>query len=103
MLNKFLNARRTITLIVLAIACLQCNYPAAQKRDKKAISADQPPADNLKLIRGIQRYFPEIVWWMNWNYAYSICTDVNSNYNSSELLNHPWVINRDEIKLHSFK
>jgi len=63
-------------------------------------SNDQPPADNLKLIKGIQRYFPEIVWWMNWNYAYSICTELNSNYNSVELLIHPWVINRDEIKLH---
>jgi mannan endo-1,4-beta-mannosidase len=63
-------------------------------------SADQPPADNLKLVRAIQKYFPEIVWWMNWNYAYSICTGSNSNYHASELLNHPGVINRDEIKLH---
>ena len=63
-------------------------------------STDQPPADNLKLIRGIEKYFPEIVWWMNWNYAYAICTDSDSNYNSAELLNHPWVINRDDIKLH---
>jgi len=61
---------------------------------------DQPPADNLKLIKGIQKYFPEIVWWMNWNYAYSICTEFNSNYNSAELLTHPWVINRDVINLH---
>lgn len=60
---------------------------------------DQPPGDNLKLIRGIQRYYPEIVWWMHWNYAYSICTELNSNFNSVELLAHPWVINRDEIKL----
>jgi mannan endo-1,4-beta-mannosidase len=63
-------------------------------------AADQPPGDNLKLIRGIQKYFPEIVWWMNWNYAYSICTELNSNSHGTELLNHPWVINRDEIKLH---
>ena len=58
---------------------------------------DQPPADNMKLIRGIQKYYPEIVWWMNWSYAYSIYTLENSNYNGSELLNHPWVINLDEI------
>jgi len=63
-------------------------------------STDQPPGDNLKLIRGIQKYFPEIVWWMNWNYAYSICSEVNSNYNSAELLNHSWVINRDGIQAH---
>jgi mannan endo-1,4-beta-mannosidase len=63
-------------------------------------SVDQPSADNLKLIRGIQRYYPEIVWWMNWNYAYSISTEYNSNFNSTELLTHPWVINRNEIKFH---
>jgi mannan endo-1,4-beta-mannosidase len=60
-------------------------------------TVDQPPADNMKLIRGIQNYFPEIVWWMNWSYAYSICTKENSNYNYSELLNHPWVINAGEM------
>ncbi|HLF32625.1 MAG TPA: glycosyl hydrolase [Cyclobacteriaceae bacterium] len=59
---------------------------------------DQPPADNLKLIRGIQNYFPEIVWWMNWCYAYSISTQHNSNFNDTELLNHPWVLNLDEIE-----
>ena len=60
-------------------------------------TVDQPPADNLKLIRGIQKYFPEMVWWMNWSYAYSISTEENSNYHDTELLNHPWVINLDEI------
>lgn len=63
-------------------------------------AGDQPPGDNLKLIRGIQKCFPEIVWWMNWNYAYSICTESNSNSNGTGLLAHPWVINRDEITLH---
>ena len=48
----------------------------------------------------VQKYYPEIVWWMNWNYAYSICTESGSNFNYSELLNHPWVINRDEINFH---
>ncbi len=62
-------------------------------------AGDQAPADNLKLIRGIQKYYPEIVWWMNWNYAYAICEESHSNYNSTELLNHPWVINRDEIRV----
>lgn len=60
-------------------------------------AADQPPADNLKLIKSIQKFYPEIVWWMNWNYAYAICTPDHSNYNGKELLSHPWVINRDEI------
>ncbi len=60
-------------------------------------TADQPPADNMKLIRGIQHCFPDVVWWMNWCYAYSISTEQNSNYNDSLLLSHPWVINRGEI------
>jgi mannan endo-1,4-beta-mannosidase len=63
-------------------------------------ASDQPPGDNLKLVRGIQKYFPGIVWWMNWNYAYSVCTESNSNYNGAALLTHPWVINRDGIKVH---
>jgi len=54
-------------------------------------SVDQPPADNLKLLRGIQKYFPKIVWWMNWNCAYSISNEQNSNYNGSALLNQEWV------------
>jgi hypothetical protein len=62
-------------------------------------SADQPPADDLKLIRGIQTYFPGIVWWMNWNYSYSICGGSHSNYNAAELLSHTWVINREQIQL----
>ncbi len=60
-------------------------------------NGDQPPADNLKLLRGIQKYYPDVVWWMNWSYAYSISTKENSNFNDAELLNHTWVINADEI------
>lgn len=62
-------------------------------------TSDQPPADNLKLIRGIQKYFPEIVWWMNWNYAYAISTETGGNLNGAELLQHPWVLNREDISI----
>jgi mannan endo-1,4-beta-mannosidase len=58
---------------------------------------DQPPADNMKLIRGIIDYYPEIVWWMNWSYAYSISSLDESNYHDVELLNHSWVINLEDI------
>jgi len=68
-----------------------------RRGDDQTRTVDQPPADNMKLIKGIQKYFPDMVWWMNWCYAYSISTEQNSNYNDSELLNHPWVINRGEI------
>lgn len=60
-------------------------------------TTDQPPGDNMKLIRGLMNYFPDIVWWMNWCYAYSISTEENSNYHDTELLDSPWVINLDEI------
>ena len=66
-------------------------------------TTDQPPADNMKLIRGIQNFFPDIVWWMNWSYAYSICTRENSNYNGLELLNHPWVINAGEMNWKKYR
>lgn len=60
-------------------------------------SGDQPPADDLKLIRGIRRYYPEIVWWMSWSSVYAISTQDHSNFNGKELLNDPWVINREDI------
>ena len=37
MLNKFLNSRAGTAFILLAILCLQCNYPSAQNRDREAV------------------------------------------------------------------
>lgn len=60
-------------------------------------NTDQVSADNLKLLRGIKTYFPEICWWMNWSQAYAISAEQNSNLNAQQLLDDPWVVNRNDI------
>jgi len=67
------------------------------RRGKDQIGQDEPPGDNLKLVTGIQDYLPQIIWWMNWNYAYAICSAKNSNSHATELLNHPRVVNLDDL------
>lgn len=64
---------------------------------------DQPAADNLKLLRAIKNDFPEICWWMNWNQAYAIASDGDSNTQAKALLNDPTVINRDSIEWQAFR
>jgi len=67
------------------------------RRGREQLGKDQPPADNLKLMRAVQQNFPQIVWWMNWSVAYAISTQENSNYHERELLEHPWVVNLDDL------
>jgi len=61
------------------------------------VGKDQPPGDNLKLLAGVREHFPEITWWMNWNWAYAICSAGNSNANGRELLEDPKVVNLDDL------
>ena len=63
------------------------------RRGLDQVGKDEPPADNMKLLRGVQNYFPLITWWMNWNMAYAISSPTNSNFNDRELLDQPPVIN----------
>jgi len=72
------------------------------RRGKDQVGMDQPPADNYKLLRGVQVYFPDICWWMNWNQAYALVSDENSNYNADLLLDDRWVVNRDELKWRNY-
>ena len=67
------------------------------RRGLDQVGKDQPPADNRKLLRGIQKYFPQITWWMNWNMAYAISSAENSNLYDKELLDDPRVVNLDEL------
>ena len=62
------------------------------RRGQDQVGRDQPPADNMKLLRGVQNYFPLITWWMNWNMAYAISSPTNSNYNDRKLLEQRAVI-----------
>ena len=67
------------------------------RRGRDQVGKDEPPGNNLKLVWGIQDRFPQITWWMNWNYAYAICSAGNSNLHATELLNHPRVVNLDDL------
>jgi mannan endo-1,4-beta-mannosidase len=58
---------------------------------------DEPPADNMKLLRGVQHHFPLVTWWMDWSQEYAISSPTNSNYNDRKLLEHPRVINLDDL------
>lgn len=62
------------------------------RRGQDQVGRDEPPADNMKLLRGIQNHFPLITWWMNWNMVYAISSPTNSNYNDKKLLEQPGVI-----------
>lgn len=66
------------------------------RRGADQVGRDEPPADNRKLIAGIRRHFPEIVWWMNWNFAYALAAPENGNTHARELLADPWVANRGD-------
>lgn len=65
--------------------------------------ADQSPADNLKLLRGIKTDFRDVVLWMSWNQAYAISSEMNGNKNAVELLSDPIVINRGKINWKKFR
>ena len=68
------------------------------RRGQDQVGQDEPPADNMKLLRAVQNHFPLITWWMNWNMAYAISSQTNSNYNDKKLLEQPSVINRDDLE-----
>jgi mannan endo-1,4-beta-mannosidase len=57
--------------------------------------SSNPPGDYdyRRFIEGITNNFRRTVFFMSWNSKWSL----NSNTNVTELLNHPWVVNRDEL------
>ena len=67
------------------------------RRGRDQVGKDEPPGDNLKLLRGIEKHFPQITWWMNWNMAYAISSPENSNAHDEELLRDPRVINLGDL------
>lgn len=54
-----------------------------------------PPGDYdyLRFIQGIQKNFPRAVFFMSWNAKWSLAR----NTNTTELLNHPWIVNREDL------
>jgi mannan endo-1,4-beta-mannosidase len=67
------------------------------RRGADQVGRDEPPADNLKLLWGVQNHLSQITWWMNWNMAYALCSPENSNTHAKELLNHPRIVNREDL------
>lgn len=57
--------------------------------------ASNPPGDYdyRRFIQGIEKEFPQTVFFMIWNAKWSLAT----NNFSGELLNHPWIINREDV------
>ncbi len=56
---------------------------------------ENPPGnyDYLRFIQGIQSDFPRTVFFMSWNARWSLAR----NTNTTELLNHPWIVNREDL------
>ena len=54
-----------------------------------------PPGDYdyLRFIQGVQKDFPRTVFFMSWNAKWSLAR----NTNTTELLNHPWIVNREDL------
>ncbi len=54
-----------------------------------------PPGDYdyLRFIGGIKKYFPKTVFFMSWNGNWSLA----KNENTRELLDHPWIVNREDL------
>jgi mannan endo-1,4-beta-mannosidase len=57
--------------------------------------ASDPPGnyDYLRFIQGVQKDFPRTVFFMSWNKNWSLAR----NTNTTELLNHPWIVNREDL------
>ena len=57
--------------------------------------ANNPPGDYdyLRFIQGMQKDFPRTTFFMCWNNKWSLA----SNTNTAELLNHPWIVNREDL------
>lgn len=58
-------------------------------------AASNPPGDYdyRRFLEGIQKNFPRTVFFMSWNAKWSLA----SNTNTTELLNHPWIVNREDL------
>jgi mannan endo-1,4-beta-mannosidase len=41
----------------------------------------------------VQKDFPRTVFFMSWNAKWSLAR----NTNTTELLNHPWIVNREDL------
>jgi mannan endo-1,4-beta-mannosidase len=57
--------------------------------------AQNPPGDfdYRRLIADVEKYFPRSTFFMSWNGKWSLA----SNEHVRELLEHPWIVNREDL------
>ena len=57
--------------------------------------SSNPPGDYdyLRFIEGVKKHFPRTVFFKSWNANWSLAR----NHNTTELLNHPWIVNREDL------
>jgi mannan endo-1,4-beta-mannosidase len=56
-----------------------------------------PPGDYdyLRFMDGVQKFFPKATFFLTWQWKWGL----GRNRNTKQLLDHPWVINRDNLPL----
>jgi beta-mannanase len=58
---------------------------------------EEPAYDNLNLIRAVREQYPQMIsatYWHSWT---GVRTAIADCRNVEALMNHPWVIDRDEL------
>jgi mannan endo-1,4-beta-mannosidase len=57
--------------------------------------AEKPPGtfDYRRFLAGVKKHFPRTTFFMSWNEKWSLA----SNYHVTELLNDPWIVNREDL------
>lgn len=57
--------------------------------------SSNPPGDYdyRRFVEGIVKHFPKTTFFMSWNSKWSLA----QNNNTEELLDHPWIVNREDL------
>jgi mannan endo-1,4-beta-mannosidase len=53
--------------------------------------------DNTLYVRKLKNNYPEIAYWVTWHSWYGVKAALVDNLNASQLLNDPYVLNRDNL------
>jgi len=81
------------------------NYGAMLALGKPIAACETGPADccmdgtwdNMCMVNGIRENSPNTMYFLNWHDWVDHKASILNNLNSSDLLNDPWVITRDEV------
>jgi mannan endo-1,4-beta-mannosidase len=55
----------------------------------------RPPGnyDYLRFLKGVQEHFPRTTFFLAWHWNWGL----GRNRNTKQLLEHPWIINREDL------